>query len=223
MSDGPSGGSGEASPRLIGPGAAEAVYRSTFEHLQASYLANESMGEHKLQTYLTVLSAGAVAVGLVGDALPSDGKDGDVALVWAAAVACVLVFVLGVPLILRMAKRDFHTTEILQHLAEMRRAAVEANDSFKTTLPWRSPPPDREWSPSKGGLTFTLVLLNSVVGGLAVGCLVLAPGAPVAVALLTAIGGAAVAYVSHAQFVRRLYALYKKNADRSERRADAAK
>lgn len=189
----------------LGPGTPRDLLISTFDHLQKSVLANEQLGERRFQIYLTVMGAAGVVLGLIGDSLLNQNGEGRFGVLLSAGTACVLVFAVGILSILRVAKRDVDTTDMQNWLATLRRQAVKELPSLQGLLPWTSKPKQRTWQPGRGGIAFTLVLMNSVVGALAPLCFGLGIEAPLVVSLSAASVVAILLYGGQRELVKRAY------------------
>lgn len=181
---------------------------ATYQHLQESFLANEESGERRLTTYLTVVSAAGVGVGLF-----SDRTDGRTALVVGSTVSFA-VALFGVVTLLRLCGRDVATTRYKDDLYEIRRFVAGGDDELLRVLPFMrgagANKRSRPWLPATGGLAEMSAAVTAMLVAAALATATLAvlwdtdvvgPTSAAVVAVL----GAAAAWTSQIALVRHVY------------------
>lgn len=158
------GGSRNDCRGAFDPDTANDIVLATFDHLQQWLLANEEMGERRLQVYLTIIGAAGVALGLVADV----SKDNLTGLLLAAIGASVAVWVLGLTTLLRIGKRDVATTRAIEDLAKARSFAY-GQLQLAGIMPWGDPAAVRPRRWRWVGLAAQLTVINSIVAAVGAG------------------------------------------------------
>jgi hypothetical protein len=135
---------------------------STYENRQHLIVENEALGERRLQTYLTVVSACGVALGLAAEQFD------DTRYLKAIPVVCLLLALLGVLTVARVAQRDAATSWLKFDLYRIRLFVADNHAGLLKTLPHMVDHEHRRhrpWWPARGGLVEVIAVLSCAFAG----------------------------------------------------------
>lgn len=157
--------SGQTSPNEI----QWQFFLTAYEHEQAAMIQNEELGERRVATLLTLISAAGVALGLFDD------KSESTTVLTVAAVAAGVVSVISFATLLRVIHRDIATSQAKVRLRMMRRYVAAENAAYLISLPYGDDADDahhreRRWRPSSGGIVEIVALLFALALAVAVLC-----------------------------------------------------
>lgn len=176
---------------------------TTYEKSLESLATNEEMGERRVQMLFTIASAAGVAVGLVADA-----ADESTAL-WTGAAVSLAVAFLGLLTVMRLARRNVATTNLINGLMRVRQQ-VAAEGSLLQRLfvydPYEKPKSRKQdWLPTKGGLVDLAGSLTAIFAGAAVVLGGLALSYDAAVVSTVGVAAAVLAWLGQVRMVRGAY------------------
>ena len=138
------------------------------EQLTASFLANEEMGERRVNIFIGVIAAVMTAVGFV-----AKGPGAEETLPKVAAGASAVLLAFGLVTLRRVIERNLVTTEYLDGLCRIRLFFARQEPNLRPVLPY---PPDedpivreRKSGLRKGGHLQTVAVINCVLAALLMG------------------------------------------------------
>ncbi len=177
------------------PKVAAEFLRDEFKHLADSFLRNEDQGERRVNVFLGLVGAVAVATGLAVDRVATTGFDPR----WILVGAALVLVPVGWMTLTRLIHRNLATSDYLRRMANIRRYFASLDPTVARHLPF---PPTEDEGPfrqrksrygvERGGLVEIVAFTNSLLMASAVGLVAAIAGSP---AWLTALI-AAVAVVS---------------------------
>lgn len=147
------------------------LLKAEIDHAANTLLANEEMGDRRVNTLLTIAGAAGVVFGLAVDADSVEGAT----LLWTAAAAFGAVAVVGLFTLTRIMHRNVVTTELINGLNRARVPMIQADPDLAELLPFIPGKQEltrtREsiFSIGRGGHLETVSLINSLTASAAVG------------------------------------------------------
>lgn len=192
---------------------ASALVLAEFNHLATSFLANEDMGERRVNVLLGMVGAVAAGLGLAEDRFPDDD-----AFAAAVALAGVALLAFGLLTLRRLAERNLVTTSYLNGLRRIRSHYVRRDPRLTVVLPFPPPPePIVRQEPKlfgigKAGYVQTAAFANCLLIGVALGAAAWTVAPPVA-AVAIALAGALAGWPAQMVAVRRRYRAARRDGE----------
>jgi hypothetical protein len=162
-----------------------ALIQSTYENHLRALSENETLGERRVQVFLTVISAAGVGIGLIASRISVH------ALLAVGAGVSSLLTVLGFLTNMRIAQRNATTSQYKLDLDRLRWYIAGTNERLIKALPFmKEKDPQlraRPWYPSRGGLVEFVGILTGMLAGVAAFCGVYAAWSSIPAALTAAV------------------------------------
>lgn len=195
---------GSASRQDIAPNEHQwALVQSTLENHMHALTENEVLGERRVQVFLTVISAAAVAIGLVAN------RTSVHALLAIGAGISFLLTVLGFLTNMRIAQRNTTTSKYKADLLRLKRYIAGTNERLIEALPFMTEKDPqlrgRPWYPSRGGLVEFVGILTGMLAGVGAFCGVYAAWRSLPASLAAAVVVAIVLWLLQVWAVRGIY------------------
>jgi putative (di)nucleoside polyphosphate hydrolase len=164
---------------------------------------NETLGERRVQVFLTVISAAGIAIGLIAKQTSLHE------LLAIGAGVSVLLTVLGFLTNMRIAQRDTTTSHYKRDLLRLRQYIAGTNKRLIEALPFMDKKDPqlrvRPWYPSRGGLVEFVGILTGMLAGVAAFCGVYAAWSSFPYSLAAAVVAAVCLWLLQVWAVRSIY------------------
>lgn len=132
----------------------EEIIRADFQHLAASLLQNEALGEKRVNAFVTLGAAFFAVVGYVGS---NQGAVSGVTLYGATTFLSAILLAIGVLTLFRIRRRNAATDSYIAALNAIRR--LRANEASTEYLrPLRQRGPRSIWN---GGHAYVVIVMNT--------------------------------------------------------------